>query len=97
MNHSIRPFGFGQRNFSEKEKEDVRAFLKNTDLLSFKEKRMLATVGNETEFFKNSGRLMAGFQYLLFCFAPVIRRQPFFLRSDVFTYSFDLLPIPSVY
>ena len=80
MNHSIRPFGMTERNFTEKEKDDVRAFLNNTEILTFEQQRLLQTVSSETEFFKNSGRFMAGLNYMLFCFAPVIRRQPFFLR-----------------
>ena len=80
MNHSIRPFGASERNFTEKEKNDVKAFLWNCHLLDKKQQRMIETVANETEFFKNSGRLIGGLCYTLFYFAPVIRRQPLFMR-----------------
>ena len=80
MNHSIRPFGSSERNFTEKEKQDVRTFLRNTNYLTNTQSRMLETAASESEWFKNAGRVLGGLNYLAFYFAPVIRRQHAILR-----------------
>ena len=80
MDLPVRPFGDSERNFTEKEKQEVSFFLKNSGKLSFDQLYKLRAIGDETEFFKNATKLLGGLAYTSFFFAPVIRRQPLFLR-----------------
>ena len=80
MQLGIRPFGSSERPFTENERKEIKAYMLNGSLSSPESKTQVQMIGYETDFFRNTMKLIGAGSSLSFFFGPVIRRQPIFLR-----------------